>query len=236
MAKIKVNFSPLNIFTFFLPFLAFLGAITAVVSFFIFPPSLSSAKILAANITDGTFQPDKDFAFFNNQPVAALSQPLPETDLLKKVLSAVDEEIEERWIEIDLTEQKLYAHQGERIVFQFPISSGKWGRTPTGDFRIWAKLKYTLMHGGSQVLGTYYYLPNVPYTQYFHHGYGLHGTYWHNNFGHPMSHGCINLYTPDAETLFYWTSPAVSSESWVSYPTQDSLGTRVMIRGEAPWD
>ena len=105
--------------------------------------------------------------------------------------------------------------------------------TPTGKFRIWAKLKYTLMHGGSKHDNTYYYLPNVPYTQYFHRGFGLHGTYWHNNFGHPMSHGCINMYTPDAETIFYWTTPSVPADKWVIYPTRVSLGTRVIIHGVA---
>ena len=54
--------------------------------------------------------------------------------------------------------------------------------------------------------GPGYYLPNVPYTMYFYQGYGLHGTYWHHNFGTPMSHGCVNLATPDAEWLYNWAS------------------------------
>ena len=62
------------------------------------------------------------------------------------------------------------------------------------------------MAGGSKALGTYYYLPNVPCTMYFYKGYGLHGTYWHNNFGHPMSHGCVNMKTEEACTLFDWAS------------------------------
>jgi lipoprotein-anchoring transpeptidase ErfK/SrfK len=52
--------------------------------------------------------------------------------------------------------------------------------------------------------GPGYYLPNVPYVMYFHGGYGLHGTTWHANFGHPMSHGCVNLPTSEAEWLFNW--------------------------------
>jgi lipoprotein-anchoring transpeptidase ErfK/SrfK len=54
--------------------------------------------------------------------------------------------------------------------------------------------------------GPGYYLPNVPYTMYFYGGYGLHGTYWHNNFGTPMSHGCVNLSTADSGWLFDWAS------------------------------
>jgi lipoprotein-anchoring transpeptidase ErfK/SrfK len=109
------------------------------------------------------------------------------------------------------------------------VSAGKWAPTPTGDFRIWIKLRYTLMHGGSKELHTYYYLPNVPYTQYFYKGFGLHGAYWHNNFGQPMSHGCVNLSIPDAEKLFYWTSPVLPEGKNQVTPTKDNPGTRVVI-------
>ena len=52
--------------------------------------------------------------------------------------------------------------------------------------------------------GPGYNLPNVPWTMYFHGGYAIHGTYWHNNFGRPMSHGCVNMKTPEAKILFQW--------------------------------
>ena len=70
----------------------------------------------------------------------------------------------------------------------------------TGLSRTYVKYVSTLMSGPG------YYLPNVPYTMYFYQGYGLHGTYWHSNFGRPMSHGCINLPTPEARWLFNWAS------------------------------
>jgi lipoprotein-anchoring transpeptidase ErfK/SrfK len=54
--------------------------------------------------------------------------------------------------------------------------------------------------------GPGYYLPNVPYVMYFYRGYGIHGTYWHNNFGTPMSHGCVNFPTDDAGWLFDFAS------------------------------
>jgi hypothetical protein len=88
------------------------------------------------------------------------------------------------------------------------------------------------MHGGSG--STYYYLPNVPCTQYFNNGFGLHGTYWHNNFGHPMSHGCVNLRTEDACTLFYWTSPPVEADQTMVRPSSEYKGTRVVVHGETP--
>lgn len=72
--------------------------------------------------------------------------------------------------------------------------------TPIGKYRIYVKYVQDDMSGPG------YYLPNVPYTMYFYRGYGIHGTYWHSNFGHPMSHGCINLPTEEAEWLFRWAS------------------------------
>jgi lipoprotein-anchoring transpeptidase ErfK/SrfK len=106
-----------------------------------------------------------------------------------------------RWIDVNLSQQMLYAYEGDTIVASFLVSTGVPAfPTVTGKFHIYIKLVSTLMAGDG------YYLPNVPYTMYFYKGYGLHGTYWHNNFGHPMSHGCVNMYTPDAEWLFYWAS------------------------------
>jgi lipoprotein-anchoring transpeptidase ErfK/SrfK len=105
----------------------------------------------------------------------------------------------ERWIDVNLSQQMLYAYEGDSIVGSFLVSTGVWQfPTVTGQFHTYIKLVSTLMAGDG------YYLPNVPYTMYFYKGYGIHGTYWHNNFGHPMSHGCVNMYTPDAEWLFNW--------------------------------
>jgi lipoprotein-anchoring transpeptidase ErfK/SrfK len=147
----------------------------------------------------------------------------------------------EKRIEIDLAQQRLYAYEGDKLVHNFVVSTGKWNRTPTGEFRIWIKLRATKMSGGSKALGTYYYLPNVPYTMYFYNakypmwmGYGIHGTYWHNNFGHPMSHGCINMKTPEAEILYYWAQPELRGGVSSIRAGTDNPGTRVLIYGQAP--
>jgi lipoprotein-anchoring transpeptidase ErfK/SrfK len=106
-----------------------------------------------------------------------------------------------RWIDVNLSQQRLYAYEGDTVVASFLVSTGvPQFPTVTGQYHIYIKLLYTLMAWDG------YYLPNVPYTMYFYKGYGIHGTYWHNNFGHPMSHGCVNMYTPDAEWMFYWAS------------------------------
>jgi len=104
-----------------------------------------------------------------------------------------------RWIDVDLSNQVAYAYEGDVIVNTFLVSTGTWLHpTVTGQFYIYVKYVYADMAGPG------YYLPDVPYVMYFYDGYGLHGTYWHNNFGTPMSHGCINFSIPDAEWLFYW--------------------------------
>lgn len=140
---------------------------------------------------------------------------------------------------VDLTAQKLYAVENERRVMEFSISSGKWGKTPTGDFTTWIKLKATRMKGGDKDNGTYYDLPNVPYTMFFYNndvpkslGYGIHGAYWHNNFGHPMSHGCINLSVDDSKTLYDWANPP--SVGFTTYVDDKNPGTPVTIYGIAP--
>jgi len=144
-------------------------------------------------------------------------------------------------IEIDLTNQRLYAFEGDRKVYDFLVSTGKYGWTPTGTFNIWIKLRYTTMEGGNKDRRTYYYLPNVPYTMYFYNsnipkwrGFGIHGTYWHDNFGHPMSHGCINMRTEEVEQLYYWANPPSTNST--TYATADNPGTKIIIYGEAPYE
>lgn len=114
-------------------------------------------------------------------------------------------------IEVDLARQRVYAYEGNTRVYEFIISSGKWYPTPTGTFWIARKVTAQKMSGGSRALGTYYYLPNVPWVMFFGNkkipwtrGFSFHGTYWHNNFGQPMSHGCVNMKIPDAYALFRW--------------------------------
>ncbi len=107
----------------------------------------------------------------------------------------------EHWIDVDLSQQRVYAYEGDTVVNSFLVSTGTWQYpTVTGKYKIWVKLLSTTMSGPG------YYLTNVPYTMYFYGSYGLHGTYWHNNFGTPMSHGCVNLSIPDSEWLYNFSS------------------------------
>jgi lipoprotein-anchoring transpeptidase ErfK/SrfK len=104
-----------------------------------------------------------------------------------------------KWIEVDLSQQRLYAHEYDKVVFTTRISSGVAGhRTPIGRFRVWAKVRSQTMSGPG------YRLPNVQWVMYFAGENAIHGTYWHNNFGRPMSHGCINATNKAARWLYNW--------------------------------
>ena len=126
----------------------------------------------------------------------------------------------EKHIYVDLATQTLYAYQGTTQLLKTFISSGKWGKTPIGNFHIWEKLRATRMAGGEGADA--YDLPNVPYVMYFYHDFGLHGAYWHDNFGYPMSHGCVNMRSVDAEIVY----------NWADAPSGNTPGTEVSICNE----
>lgn len=130
------------------------------------------------------------------QPTKTKKPPVNQKSRFPTDLSA-----NQRWIDLDLSKQRVYAYEGNKIVRKFVVSTGTWMTpTVTGTYRIYVKYRYAHMSGPG------YYLPNVPYTMYFYKGYGIHGTYWHNNFGTPMSHGCVNMRTDEAGWLFNWAS------------------------------
>ena len=146
------------------------------------------------------------------------------TDL--HIQAAVDDS---KWIEIDLSDQKIMAWEDGAKAMEFLISSGKpWTPTPTGEWRIWIKLRHANMKGGSKERGDYYFLPNVPYVMYFYKGYGIHGAYWHMNFGHPMSHGCVNMKPDEAGQLFAWATPDMQGKPVIK-SSDKNPGTRVVI-------
>ena len=96
-------------------------------------------------------------------------------------------------------DQRIYAFENGQLVRSHLVSTGL-PATPTvkGTYNIYVK------YVADDMSGPDYFLPQVPYTMYFYQGYGIHGTYWHNSFGRPMSHGCVNLPTPEAEWFFNW--------------------------------
>ncbi len=110
-----------------------------------------------------------------------------------------------KWIEVNLSTQYMNVWQGNTWIAGSYVSTGRPGfDTPTGTWYINTKLVSQTMSGCIQ--GECYYVPNVPWVMYFTNwGHAIHGAYWHNNFGHVMSHGCVNLPVSFAEWLFWWT-------------------------------
>jgi hypothetical protein len=109
----------------------------------------------------------------------------------------------EKHIYVDLANQKLYAYEGKEKIFETLVSTGRWGKTPVGNFHIWHKVRSTRMSGGEG--NDAYDLPNVPFVMFFYGDFGLHGAYWHDNYGHTMSHGCVNMRPIDAEVIYNWS-------------------------------
>lgn len=168
---------------------------------------------------------------YENEPVVPPLIDLAEVTGVENVLGEAAAG-GERHIYVDLERQLLTAYQGESIYMQALVSTGKWGRTPPGEYTIWVKMKATRMAGGQG--NDYYNLPNVPYVMFFANnkvpkiaGFSLHGAYWHNNFGHPMSHGCVNMRQIDAEKLYNWALPTTNGS--ITHADADNTGTKVTI-------
>ncbi len=129
--------------------------------------------------------------------VDAVPTPVPRSPAVIPTAAPPEEIDEERWIDVSLSEQRLRAYENGEVVRTSLVSTGlPQTPTPPGQFRIWIKLRYDDMSGPG------YYYPNVPYVMYYYRGYGIHGTYWHDNFGQPMSAGCVNLPVEEAAWVY----------------------------------
>lgn len=192
-------------------------------------------KPTAVNLNySGEYDSSNEQGIFLGKPVKSIELAMSDSRVLGENTNS------DKRIEVDLSTQMVYAFEGDAKVMEFLISSGKWGKTPTGEFTIAYKTTAQKMSGGSKALNTYYYLPNVPYVQFFGNdeipwgrGFSFHGTYWHDNFGTPQSHGCINMRTEDAKTLFEWTTPEMGDKRTVK-ASNENPGTKVIIYGTAP--
>ncbi len=183
----------------------------------------------------GIYNSKANLAFYNGKSITPPSEVKSDlaTNSNLNVLGA--ETSSNKWIEIFLATQTIKAWDGGNLFLESKVSSGlPWFPTPKGEFHIWAKMRYVEMKGGVGALA--YDLPNVPFTMFFEgsgiapwQGYGLHGTYWHNDFGNPHSHGCVNLPTPIAEKLYYWTTPSLADGQNFVRATSDNPGTRIVV-------
>lgn len=140
-----------------------------------------------------------------------------------------------RWIQISLLSQTLVLWEGDRPVYATLVSTGRDGigdpkttlSTPTGTFRIYEKHVTTTMD--SNVADSEFELRDVPWVQYFQGGYALHAAYWHDDFGRPRSHGCVNLAPIDARVVFNFTNPDVP-EHWHGSESGDDFGQGTVVQ------
>ncbi len=160
------------------------------------------------------------------------------TDLASATLGPWPDELKagERWIDIDLNHQVLTAFEERTAVFVTPVSTGRGEgtsptATPRGEHHLWVKLAATDMTNlQDQAASRFYAMEAVPWVMFFKGGYGLHGVFWHDDFGTRRSHGCVNLSPKDAAFLFAWTSPELPEGWHAVHPTGYETGTRIRVR------
>ncbi|AKT36601.1 uncharacterized protein CMC5_007200 [Chondromyces crocatus] len=148
----------------------------------------------------------------------------------------VDADAGEHWIDVELSSQTLVAYEGRHPAFATLVSTGKGKKgsstaTPTGTFRVWAKLLTSNMDNlEDEAASRYYRMEDVPYVQYFHKGVGLHGAFWHRSLGRVRSHGCVNLSPLDAQRLFWWTAPRLPAGWTAVLPVAHDRGAVIRVR------
>ncbi len=126
------------------------------------------------------------------------ARPKAPTNPIAQKIAALKQS-KQRWIEVNLAKQRLFAWEGKKQVHAVVVSTGKASTpTVTGIFAIQDKQRSMTLEGDD------YVVPDVPSVMFFSGGYAIHGAYWHNKFGTPVSHGCVNVAIDHAEWLFNW--------------------------------
>ena len=155
-------------------------------------------------------------------------------------LQPIHPEVEDKRIEVDVTHQTLACYEGDQEVYFCRVSTGAkydmygnlvdhWS-TPVGQHRVTRKYISLQMSGGTTGAG--YDLPGIAWTSIFASGgVAIHSTFWHNNYGDPVSHGCVNCLPEDAKWIFRWGAPDVPYDPGmvdVTVTGQASVGVRVV--------
>jgi lipoprotein-anchoring transpeptidase ErfK/SrfK len=158
--------------------------------------------------------------------------------IAEEEISPIHPEVEDKHVEVDLNHQMLSCYEGNREVYFCTVSTGgkydaegkpsdKWA-TPVGKHTIWRKLVSVHMTGGTT--GGGYDLPGIGWTTLFStNGVAVHSTFWHNSYGIPRSHGCVNARPEDARWVFRWTLPEVPYEAG-DVTVAGGVSTKVVIR------
>ena len=160
------------------------------------------------------YVPSHDMRLVPNDELTLLSPEVPQ---------------DEKLVVVERDTQMVTAFEGEKLVFSNRCSSGAEGtETPKGEFRTYHKGPSVHMTNQGDALENIYNLPGVPWCSFFTGlGHAFHGTYWHNDYGRPRSHGCVNLTSEEAKFIYRWTLPTVPPEAdYVHLPGE---GTRVQV-------
>jgi lipoprotein-anchoring transpeptidase ErfK/SrfK len=129
-----------------------------------------------------------------------------------------------KWIDIDISEQTLRAFEDGHLMMEVKVSTGpKQMPTVQGEYRILSKYRAIDMSGPG------YYVSAVPHAMFFYQGYSIHGAYWHNKFGQPTGHGCVNMKLEDAKKLFEWADPPLPKNVNSVRATKSKPGTVVVV-------
>jgi hypothetical protein len=148
----------------------------------------------------------------------------------------------ETWIDVDLAHQSLVAYEGLLPVYATLVSSGRirdpedplqTHDTPTGLWRIRSKYVTHTMDGDHATDGPYS-IEDVPYVMYFELAFALHSAFWHDGFGRPRSHGCVNLAPADARWLFDWSHPRLPEHWHTIFPSDADPATWIYVHGTTP--
>lgn len=160
------------------------------------------------------YVPSHDIRLVSNDELTLVSPDVPD---------------EEKSIVVDLSAQLVTAFEGEKLVFSQRCSSGAKGtETPKGEFRTYHKGPSIHMTNQGDAIEGIYDLPGVPWVAFFTgNGDGFHGTYWHNDYGRPRSHGCVNLPSEAAKFIYRWTRPNLPPD--LDYVHLPGEGTKVQI-------
>jgi lipoprotein-anchoring transpeptidase ErfK/SrfK len=159
------------------------------------------------------YVPSHDMRLVPNDELTTLSPEVPD---------------DQKRIVVDLTTQMVTAFEGENLVFSQRCASGVRGtETPKGEFRTYHKGPSVHMtnEGDAVEEESIYSLPGVPWCSFFTGaGNAFHGAYWHNDYGQPRSHGCVNLPSEAAKFLYRWSKPAVPADTdYIHLPGEGTL-------------
>lgn len=167
-----------------------LSAITILAGFGVIPASLKIETAAVWADSQGTSEPTEHHSTPPSEPTEFIAAWI--ADL---------QQSNQRWIQVDLSDQRLTAWEGNTPMYSARVSTGREGDwTPPGVYAVETKYRTTSMQGEG------YNIPDVPYVMYFFGSYAIHGVYWHNDFGAPASRGCVGLEPAQAEWLFDWAS------------------------------